>query len=103
MSEESAPALKEQLRAEIGTCLASDLMAHVKRGAVVVVDESLDLLEVACAVAEDNADRVAGWIKAEKLAPPSSQQVEAWEAAPESPCRSVVVQPYVLVRVLPST
>lgn len=100
MSPLDPGALRERLQSEIGPCLASDLQAHVKRGAVVVVDRELPLLEVALAVALDNTAEVQGWISQGRLKTPSIEQIALLEKAPELPFLSVIVRPYVLVQEL---
>jgi hypothetical protein len=100
VNPEDPRSLEERIANEIGACLASDLGAHVKRGAVVVVDTELSLLEVAVAVASDNAPVVEGWIAAERMKNPTPAQIAAWESSPATPLRSVIVRPYVLVQEL---
>jgi hypothetical protein len=100
MDDAAALPLRERLASEIGICQASDLQAHVKRGAVIVVAEQLDLLEAALAVATDSTASVQSWIATAKLHAPTADTVRAWEASPAEPLRSVIVSPFVLVQTL---
>lgn len=100
MNSEDPRSLRERLQSEIGPCLASDLLAHIKRGAVVVVDAELQLLDVAIAVAKDDAATVQGWIASARLKNPTQEQIETWEKSPNLPFVSVIVRPYVLVQEL---
>lgn len=98
MNSEDPRSLRERLASEIGPCLASDLMAHIQRGGVIVVAAELILLDVAVAVAEDDVVRVQGWIAAERLRHPSNEQIKAWEKSPDARFVSVIVRPYVLIQ-----
>lgn len=100
MNEEEPPSIRERLAKEIGTCLSQDLRAHLTRGVVRLVAPTLELLEVAVAVAEDDAPRVQRWIAAGDLASPTLEQVEAWDRTPEARFRMAIVRPFVLVQTL---
>ncbi len=75
----------------------SDLRAHLTRGAVIVVDRSLDLLEVGEAVARDDKARVAAWIDAGLIGKPSLETIERWSKISGPAWVSLVVQPFVLL------
>jgi len=90
--------MRESLAESMGPIAFSDLRAHLARGAVIVVDAALDLLEVGEAVARDDKARVAGWIETGQLGKPSLETVERWSKAERSIWTALVVQPFVLVR-----
>jgi hypothetical protein len=90
--------LRARLAGELGPCEASDLVAHAKRSAVILVNPSLELLEVAVAIAKDEKDSVAVWMSQALLLRPTLDDIAAWEAAPATPFVSVIVRPFVLVR-----
>lgn len=92
------PSLREQLESELGDCLASDLKAHLERGAVVIVAPEIPLIDAAQAVAEDDADSVKYWIEKESFRRPKESEMTAWSDNPELKFRSVIVRPYVLVQ-----
>lgn len=75
-----------------------DLKDHQERNAIIIVDESLDLVEVANAVAGDDAKIVQGWIVSGKLTRPTPEQLAAWNAMQAKEFRFVIAQPYVLVQ-----
>jgi hypothetical protein len=102
MSDSERP-IRERLASEIGLCQASDLRAHLERDAVIMVHSSLDLLEVAVAVAEDRSATVREWIVSELLAKPSAEQVKRLFESDTLSLRSVIVRPYVLVQELRNT
>ncbi len=76
----------------------ADLRAHLARDAVIVVDASLDLLDVGEALALDDEPRVAAWIAAGLIGKPSLQALERWARTEGPAWTSLVVQPFVLVR-----
>lgn len=90
--------MRDSLAATMGPIEFSDLRAHLVRGAVIVVDASLDLLEVGEAVALDHKERVAAWIEAGLVGKPSLETIERWSRAQSGGWTAVVVQPFVLVR-----
>jgi hypothetical protein len=98
----SVEELSEQLSQEVGECYFSDLEAHIKRGAVLQVSSDLQLLDVAVAVASDDAVSVQEWIGDAKLTSPSSEAVSEWQSNPDAQFRVVIVRPYVLVQPLGS-
>lgn len=95
--------MRESLLASLGPVEFSDLRAHLARGSVIVVDPSLDLLEVGEAIAKDESTRVQAWIEAGLIGKPSLEQLARWEKIEGPAWLSVVVQPFVLVREQPAT
>jgi hypothetical protein len=89
--------MRETLAASMGPIEFSDLRAHLTRGAVIVVDRSLDLLEVGEAVARDDKARVAAWIDAGLIGKPSLETIERWSKMAGAAWISLVVQPFVLL------
>jgi hypothetical protein len=74
-----------------------DLQRFFAAGKVLHVAAGLDLVEVACAVHEDDIERVKRWTEASQLGPVADDRARAWldsEAAPWA----VVVKPWVLVQ-----
>lgn len=92
--------MREALAAEMGPIEFSDLRAHLTRGAVIVVASTLDLLDVAEAVARDSKEQVAKWIASGEIGKPSLDQIARWEKS--NALIAVVVQPFVLVQERPT-
>ena len=90
--------LREKLRAEIQDADWTALRQHLQRDAIITIAESLDLTEVAEAVARDDKTRVSEWIGSGLIGKPSQQELTAWEAAMDRKFRFVIVAPYVLVQ-----
>jgi hypothetical protein len=90
--------LRAHLANEIHRVDWKPLAAHAKRGGLVLVDAGLDLLEVAVAVATDDAGSVQTWMSARQLTKPTEAQVESWQGDAEDRFTIVIVQPYVLAQ-----
>ena len=88
----------ETLAASMGPIEFTDIRAHLARDAVIVVDASLDLLDVGEAVARDDKARVAGWIEAGLIGKPSLETIDAWSKIEGPAWTALVVQPFVLLR-----
>ena len=76
----------------------SPLAPHAKRGGLILVDATLDLVDVAVAVAEDDTGSVQRWMQARQLARPTEEQKEKWKTEAEDRFTAIIVQPYVLAR-----
>ncbi len=94
-SQPRGPKLREALQRSLGRVQWSDLRAHSDRMALFLVVD-VDLIEVAVAVAEDDALAVQTWIDDRNLVRPSRGQLSKWADDLEKPFNTVVVQPYVL-------
>ena len=92
--------VKKKLANELGPVQWSDLKAHAERGGMLMVDPSLDLLEVAVAVATDASASVRQWLTSEKLVRPSAEQIGQWGETPSRPFDAVVVQPFALAQLV---
>ena len=97
MSEE----LKKKLSSEIEVCSWSDLEDHYTRGAILIIDPSLELVNVGIAMANDNAELVGDWLSNQRIQKPTQEQKENWSKNPKSKiARFLIIQPYVLIQLL---
>ncbi|MBO3458080.1 DUF2288 domain-containing protein [Aetokthonos hydrillicola Thurmond2011] len=78
------------------------LIPHVKRDAVIVVVQGLDLLDVGVAIASDKVSEVQAWIDEALIAKPSATQVGEWNHERTKKFNTLIVQPYVLVQEKPA-
>jgi hypothetical protein len=92
---------RTRLADTIGEVQASDLAAHLRRGAVFVVEPSVPLVDAGVAIAIDDTAAVAAWIASGAVRRPTADEAARWLAASEGRWLAVVVQPYVLVQDLP--
>lgn len=89
--------LRTRLNAETGKLVWPELERHFARGVVIRVDPSLDLIDVAVAVAEDDKVKVEAWMNAGMVSHPSLEDAREWvERQPDF--WAVVVAPWVLVQ-----
>ena len=90
----------ERFHKDIAEVCWRDLRVHLRRDAVIILDDGLDLVATATAIARDETERVAAWIASGQLSKPSADQLNAWEQTLEKPFRMLIVQPYILVQVV---
>jgi hypothetical protein len=95
--DEAEPPMRKQLAGTMGRVFFSDLRAHVARGVVVVVDGSIDLLDVAEALATNDTVRVDAWIGRNLLTKPTLEQLDRWSRIADARWDSLVVAPFVLI------
>ena len=67
-------------------------------GRVIEVAAALDLIKVAEAFAEDDKDRVRGWMQAQKLGHLADDNAARWASDTTLDLWAVVVNPWVLVQ-----
>ena len=75
----------------------SELERFFAAGQVLSVDASLDLVEVAAAVTQDQAQQVQQWVEGSLLIPVTDQQAQDWHSS-NPVLWSVVTAPWVLVQ-----
>ena len=88
-------ALREKLKSEVQATPWPDLVPHAKRGALLLAAKSLDLLDVAVAVADDDVAAIRGWLEAGSLSKADPGESHGGRF------QFVIVQPYVLAQALP--
>ena len=94
---------KAQLSEELADVEWSSLIPHAQRDALIVVSPSLDLIDVAVAMANDNVSLVQQWISKQLIYKPSSDDLSSWNAHPAKKFSTLIVQPFVLVSAAGST
>ena len=88
--------LEQKLRSEINRVSWLPLAPHHARGALWLLTDDSDLVEVALAVANDDTSLVAGWIQSGRLRRAESDEVTAWTADPVAQYfEFLIVQPFV--------
>ncbi|RLA64916.1 MAG: DUF2288 domain-containing protein [Epsilonproteobacteria bacterium] len=86
--------LRKQLNEDLDVATWDMLETHLKRGALVEVHESLELVDVGMAVAEDKADLIKDWME-KKLIKNISEEV-----GKDLKFKFLILSPYVLIQVL---
>ncbi|BAY13037.1 DUF2288 domain-containing protein [Calothrix sp. NIES-2098] len=97
------PDLRAELAENLDEAEWEWLIPHVKRDAVIVVTQGLDLLDVGLAIASDNIPQVQLWIDEQLITKPSTEQLGEWNANPQKRFQTLIVQPYVLVQEMVNT
>ena len=93
--------LKSRITSELGTARWDRLAPHAKSENLILLDASLDLVGVAVAVADNDADQVQPWIESGLLAKPDSDAQDQMKTDPSVFFRFVVVAPFVLAQRIP--
>ncbi|WP_439101559.1 DUF2288 domain-containing protein [Congregibacter sp.] len=75
----------------------AELQRYFAAGRLVLVNDALDLVEVAVQLSEDNAKQFEAWLNASMLAGVSDEQATRW-LAHEHSLWAVVADPWVLVQ-----
>ncbi|MEE9447046.1 MAG: DUF2288 domain-containing protein [Arenicellales bacterium] len=88
---------KAKLNLETAQAAWTDLQTLFAQGSVIWADTSLDLIEVAQGIAQDDSAQVTVWMDANLLAQVSDDQAKKW-LAEDAFLWSVVVRPLVLVQ-----
>ncbi|MBC7413794.1 MAG: DUF2288 family protein [Herminiimonas sp.] len=92
---DETPRLK--LNREAARMYWHELLRYFASGLVVVVDDRLDLIDVAVAFTEDDRASVEIWMTQQQLAKATDAQAAAWLEADQQ-LWAVVVRPWVLVQ-----
>lgn len=91
--------LEEKLRSELEECSWAMLKEHQKRGAVFVIDSSLDIINVSMALATDDSEYVKKLMEQNQLKRPSDDQIDRWsENEDDYFAEFLIISPYVLIR-----
>jgi hypothetical protein len=90
--------IRKQLEDSVGLVAWSEIKPHQERDAVIVVSQTLDLLDVGVILALDQSEKVGKWITQGLLSKPTLGQLESWNAASQVKFLTVVVQPWVLLQ-----
>lgn len=91
---------REKLRADIQVAEPKELLPHQRRDALIMVHKEVDILDVAMAVAQDEADTVASLLEEKKLFKPTLGELADWCVDQNLRVQFVILQPYVLAQLL---
>lgn len=90
--------MRDKLAETLGDVFWTDLRAHAARDALIIVADELDLLDAGVAIATDDVATVEAWIRAGKLSKPTAEDLTRWQLEGAARFRSLIVQPFVLIR-----
>ena len=97
LSELSPEELAQKLNLETGPLSWQELQPHFARGVVIVVDNSLDLIETAVHINQDNAQIFEDYITQSLIVRALDTHAIKWDAD-KTDFWSVVIAPWVLVQ-----
>lgn len=89
--------LHTRLNLETAQMPWTELQRYFAGGNVIVVSDTLDLIDVAASVASDDKDAVAAWLADQRLAKVTDEQAKAWLES-DAMLWAVVVKPWILVQ-----
>ncbi|MER3432536.1 MAG: DUF2288 domain-containing protein [Leptolyngbya sp. ERB_1_1] len=92
--------LKAELRESLDQAEWEWLMPHADRDAVIMVADSLDLVDVGYAIANDQVTSVEQWIQDCLIYKPSIEQKAVWNEDQTKRFQALILQPYVLIQEL---
>ena len=90
--------LQSKLSEDMGVISWPELERHFARGAVIVAAPGLALLDVAQAMALDDAAVLASWLADGKVCRATDEHARSWSIS-RPDLRAVVVAPWVVVQV----
>jgi hypothetical protein len=96
-STEQQQLLAAKLNTETAIAEWRELEIFFARGQLLVVDSSLDLIEVAMAIHLDNKAKVENLLSRNQLIHPSPEWVKA-HCQPDTPFWTVVIAPFVMIQ-----
>jgi len=89
--------LKQKLHSETALIAWHELQRFFAKGVVLLVDDTLDLIDIAVMFAEDNVELLQDHTNSGAVASPTNEQARSWFDN-NTELWSVVVAPYVLVQ-----
>jgi hypothetical protein len=95
--EFNAEELRQKINLETGQLSWPELSRHFAKGIVIVVDPSLDLIEVAVQMCDDNAAQIEKWSNDGLLHRAQDEDARRWNEQ-QSTFWSCVVAPWLLVQ-----
>jgi hypothetical protein len=89
--------LKAKLNLETGKLAWQELERFFARGVVIYLKPGLDLVEVACAITQDQKNEITKLLASGQVSKPSVDQVEEWHQDKQV-FWAVVVSPWILIQ-----
>ncbi|MHB8122486.1 MAG: DUF2288 domain-containing protein [Desulfuromonadaceae bacterium] len=87
---------KEEMALTIDEADWSCLRAHLNRGGLILVDDSLDLADTALKVAADDIAIIQHLLEIGMIGKPSESKIRSWEENVNKKFSMLIVSPYVL-------
>lgn len=91
---------RAELAEQLDEARWSWLEPHYRRGAVIVVDEMLELPMAGERIAADDMASVKAWLASGLLQKPTDELVEIWRQQSDKKFMMLVVAPFILIQTL---
>ncbi len=88
---------KAKLNLETAQVAWTELQRFFAQGSVIWVDDSLDLIDVAVCIAQDDSEMIQSWMEKKWVSPVRDDQAKRW-LSEDAWLWSVVVRPLILVQ-----
>src|SRR5512133_1002345 len=76
----------------------SCLRAHLLRGGLILIEDSLNLVETAATMARNDTATIEKLITMGKICKPSENQIQTWDCDKLKKFNMLIVSPYVLIQ-----
>lgn len=99
MAEESQreEGIEQKINRETARIHWSELETHFAAGNLITVAKELDLILVARAMANDDAQAIKQWMEQQQLMPTSDEQALTWQSS-NAQLWAAVIKPWILVQ-----
>jgi len=88
----------EKLKTEVESASWEPLKEHYQRGAIIVVSNDLDLIQVGSDIATDNVEIIKNLLSDGKLTQPTDEHAQQFTEDEDVMFHFIIVQPYVLIQ-----
>jgi hypothetical protein len=95
----SAELIRARINTETARIRWHELQRYFAGGYTLFIDQQLDLIEVACEMHDDNAERIEGWMNSGQIRQVSNEQARQWYND-DAEMWACVVKPWVLIQPL---
>jgi len=89
---------KEDLALTIDESEWGWLRAHLERGGLILVDDTIDLAEAALKVSQDDVTTIEHWVTTGKIGKPTEKQIHSWDENKSKKFSMLIISPYVLIQ-----
>ncbi|MFK8138249.1 MAG: DUF2288 family protein [Bdellovibrionales bacterium] len=95
MTEEE---ISEKLKSELQTVEWEALESHLKRDGIILVDPTLDIIEIGLYLAMDKVDEVKSLMNSQKIIKVTDEMASEWKK--ERKFVFLIIQPFVIVQAM---
>ena len=89
---------KEEIAISVDVAEWSWLRAHLERGGLIIIDENLNLAEVASKISNNDSESIERLIVTGGISKPSVNQLKIWDSQPTKLFNICIVSPYVIIQ-----